>query len=123
MTDEIELYKKVGLRLKTARERAGLSQEDVRKYLEYKSSSSISQHEKGEKLPRPEECRKLSVLYGVSMDYLYTLADHPNISGPETRRLDPDEAELLSLYREATDQQKNLARQLLLLSVDPTPKS
>jgi len=78
-----DLYILVGKRLKQAREKAGLTQVEVKEKLNYNSKGTISGHESGISMPRPEELYKLSVLYDVSIDWLMCRTNHPNLDYQE----------------------------------------
>ena len=59
-----------GARLKKARLARGFTQEYVRNYLGYSSRATVSSHEAGERMPRPDEIQRLADLYGVSIDWV-----------------------------------------------------
>jgi transcriptional regulator with XRE-family HTH domain len=61
-------------RLRQARERAGVSQRELARRLNV-SQQSIAQHERGQRLPRPERLRALAVALQVSCDFLVGLED------------------------------------------------
>ena len=75
--DELSIL--VGKRLRAAREKAGLSQVEVTNMLKYKSKGTVSGHESGASIPRPEELYKLSVLYNVSIDWLMGRSEYPHL--------------------------------------------
>ena len=62
----------VGERLKKARLDKGYTQEQIVHRLGYKAVSTVSSHECGTRMPRPEELNALAILYGVSVDWLFT---------------------------------------------------
>jgi len=70
-SDREECRKRIGSRLRAAREQAGLSQTDVQKTLHYKSTGTVSQHEAGIRMPPPAELFAMSQLYDVSADWLF----------------------------------------------------
>ncbi len=76
-----DVKKIIAARLKEARLAAGLSQEDVRVKLGYKSTGTISQHESGLKTPLAKELAVLAKLYGVSINWIY--GDEPNAAQEE----------------------------------------
>lgn len=61
----------IAARLKEARIKAGLSQEEVGAKLGYKSSGTISQHENGSKTPPAKDLPLFAKLYGVTIGWLY----------------------------------------------------
>lgn len=65
------IAKFVGARLRQSREDHGFTQEYVMKLMGYTSLSTISNHESGKRMPRPEELYKIANIYDVSMDWLY----------------------------------------------------
>jgi len=62
----------VGERLKKARLDKGYTQEQIVQKLGYRAVSTVSSHECGTRMPRPEELNSLAILYGVSVDWLFT---------------------------------------------------
>jgi transcriptional regulator with XRE-family HTH domain len=63
--------KLVGARLRQAREEAGYLQKDVQKFMGYGSTSTISSHELGKRMPHIEELLEIADFYNVSIDWLY----------------------------------------------------
>jgi transcriptional regulator with XRE-family HTH domain len=102
-------------RLKKERIKAGKTQDDIRKLLGYSSSSTVSDHEKGKTMPRPEELFKLANLYGVTFEYLAGASEYSNLSTPEINILSKEEQQLLSAYRDASNRDKSLVRQILFI--------
>ena len=76
--DREKIRQTVSKRLRMAREAKGYTQEQVQTLMKYKSSGTVSTHEKnGGHLPSPDELFRLSRLYGVTMNWLYGLTDDP----------------------------------------------
>lgn len=68
---EEEARKAIGKRLHEARERARMSQDDVRKALGLESRQAVSKWERGEAMPSADAWEKLGPLLGVSLDWLF----------------------------------------------------
>ncbi len=66
-----EIYRKIPNELKKQRKISGLSQKDIAKLLGLKTTSRISQWEKGAGMPSLVNVFKLSSLYGVLVDALF----------------------------------------------------
>ncbi len=64
------LYKKIGQRIKKARERAGMSQEELAARMEYKSAATISHFEKGLRKISIADLQTLSGILGVTLEGL-----------------------------------------------------
>lgn len=64
-----EKLRRIGLRLRLARERRGLTQEDAARVLELKNRQSVSQIEKGERRIRPAELARLAQWLEVPVTY------------------------------------------------------
>ena len=62
-------------RLKEARNKASMTQEDVAKIMGYDSPNTIANKEKGARKIYSDELYKLARLYDVSIEYLYGLVD------------------------------------------------
>ena len=71
MEDREAYRKKVGSRLRKARENAGYTQSDIQKIFKYKSCGTISQHESGIRLPDPYELYRMAQLYEVDANWLF----------------------------------------------------
>ena len=69
MSDDIK--KVIAENLKRARLQTGLSQDEVRQKLGYKSTGTISQHENGTKTPQAKELAMLAKIYNVSIGWIY----------------------------------------------------
>lgn len=67
---------KVKLRIRDLREDADMTQRQVAEYL-HCDQSLYSKYERGERALPLEFAIKLSVLYGVTLDYLACLSDNP----------------------------------------------
>lgn len=66
----IELRREIGQRLKEARNKAGLTQQEAAKELGYKAGQTVSLWECGDTMPKGDDWFKLGLLYGVSLDLL-----------------------------------------------------
>ncbi len=78
-----------GLTLKRLREEKGYSQAQLAKKLNI-SKSSISKYESNQSVPSIETLTRLSLIYGVSLDYLVGIEKNKTISveGLTNRQLD-----------------------------------
>ncbi len=78
-----------GLTLKRLREEKGYSQAQLAKKLNI-SKSSISKYESNQSVPSIETLTRLSLIYGVSLDYLVGIERNKTISveGLTNRQLD-----------------------------------
>jgi Zn-dependent peptidase ImmA (M78 family)/transcriptional regulator with XRE-family HTH domain len=65
------LYQQIGERMRSARERLGLSQEELARRLGYSSPATISHFETGQRKISVLDLRQLADILGVSLDYLY----------------------------------------------------
>jgi len=94
--------KKCGQRLKKSREAKNLTQEEVRKHLQYTSRGTISSHESGERMPRPDEMLKMSQLYDVSIDWLIMGEAAQETAGKQDKAVllfqNPTSAKAIALY-------------------------
>ncbi len=59
----------IGARLKSERQRLGLTQGEVARYIGLKSKSAVKNYEKGQ-VPGPEILVRLAALFGQSVDWL-----------------------------------------------------
>jgi transcriptional regulator with XRE-family HTH domain len=66
--------KKPNFRLRLARKRLGLSQKQVAKLLNHRSTKQISRFETGERLPNLQAALKLEKVYGVPFSVLFSEA-------------------------------------------------
>jgi transcriptional regulator with XRE-family HTH domain len=73
---EVGKMDSIGNRLRKARKRAGLTQEEVAKELDV-TRSVIARYESELNDPPTENIVKLAEMYGVSADYLLCLTDDP----------------------------------------------
>lgn len=69
--------KSFGERLRTLRQQAGLSQNELAKQLKI-SKSSINMYERNEREPGFEIMESIADFFNVDMDYLYGRTDEPN---------------------------------------------
>lgn len=60
-----------GQRLKELRERAGLTQEELARRVQYRYSSGISRIEAGEQVPRPRKIKALAKILNVVPEQLF----------------------------------------------------
>lgn len=67
---ELAVRKGIGKRLQEARERARMSQEDVKEAMGLASRQAVSKWERGEAMPSADAWYKLGPLLGVSLDFL-----------------------------------------------------
>jgi transcriptional regulator with XRE-family HTH domain len=87
---ELEVRRGIGKRLQEARERARMSQEDVRDALGLGSRQAVSKWERGETMPSSDAWERLGPLLGVSLDYLfYGIRTKPITNGGIMSRLFP----------------------------------
>lgn len=68
---ELDVRRGIGKRLQEARERAKMSQEDVKEALGLASRQAVSKWERGETMPSSDAWEKLGPLLGVSLDWLF----------------------------------------------------
>ncbi len=95
------------MNLKSIREKKGVSQFEIAKYLGV-VRSTICQYENGKRKPDPETLIKLANFFGVSTDYLLGRSDdfgNVTINGIAPA-LSDEERELLALFRKMTNSQK-----------------
>ncbi len=97
----------IGNRLRKARKRAGLTQEEVAKELDV-TRSVIARYESELNDPPTENIVKLAEMYGVSADYLLCLTDDPRPVDDIKRVKEPD--------LDAPLRQKSLAEALYKIS-------
>lgn len=97
----------IGNRLRKARKRAGLTQEEVAKELDV-TRSVIARYESELNDPPTENIVKLAEMYGVSADYLLCLTDDPRPVDDIKRVKEPD--------LDAPLQEQNLADALCKIS-------
>lgn len=67
---ERELYKTIGQRIRQARERLGMSQEEIAGRMEYKSAATVSHFETGFRKISVADLQKLSGILGLSVEDL-----------------------------------------------------
>lgn len=70
------LYKMIGQRIKLAREKLGLSQEELAARMEYKSTATVSHFETGLRKISIADLQKISGLLGVPLESLITGENH-----------------------------------------------
>lgn len=68
--DEMEKYREVGSRIQVARDKAGLTQEQLAKAVGYKSATAISFIESGERKLRVSELEKIADVLHSDIQYL-----------------------------------------------------
>jgi transcriptional regulator with XRE-family HTH domain len=90
-----ELRIKVGERFIAARELNGFSQTEAAIRIGYKSSAQLCLWEQGKRLPPIDQMIIASIVYGVSLDFLYSLS-------PEPER-DPRDAHQRAMVRQMQD--------------------
>lgn len=96
----------LGKRIELERTRLGLSQIQLAKKLNLSSSASISQYEKGDRVPSDDIKLKMAEIFNCSLDYLLGKSD---IRNPEEIKIDEDKLKIgLSTkdYENITDEQK-----------------
>lgn len=103
-----------GERVKLARERKGLSQEELAKLLGYSGKSSISKIEAGLSDVYRSKVQEISNVLGVSISYLmgWTDIDGNSISKPKSKpsgKITPELRELILIFNQLSlDTQKNI---------------
>ena len=80
----------LGKRIELERTRLGLNQIELKKKLDLSSSASISQYEKGDRVPRDDIKLKMTEIFNCSLDYLLGRTD--------IRNYDKDEQEFRFAY-------------------------
>jgi Zn-dependent peptidase ImmA (M78 family)/transcriptional regulator with XRE-family HTH domain len=75
---EQEIYKRIGYRIKTAREQLGISQADLSQKLDYNSAATISHFESGLRKISIEDLIRLGQVLQVPMDYFYSVEGEVN---------------------------------------------
>lgn len=68
----------LGKRIELERSKLGLSQMDLAKRLDLSSSASISQYEKGDRVPADDIKLKMCDVFNCSLDYLVGKSDFKN---------------------------------------------
>lgn len=119
MNDSLSQF---GLRMKSARENAGYTPQDVYEKIEI-GPTQTSRYERGMTYPRIESLLKLSALYNVSPDYLLLGISHVKVNGgevdaqfEETLRIAQDrERELQSLLDKANTEAVSLNEKIGIL--------
>ncbi|MCB2178825.1 ImmA/IrrE family metallo-endopeptidase [bacterium] len=72
---ETELYRKIGFRIKSARDNLGVSQEELASTLGYKSPATISHFESGLRKISIADLQKIADELGKSIDYFLDLSE------------------------------------------------
>ncbi len=96
----------LGKRIELERNRLGLKQIQLAKKLNLSSSASISQYEKGDRVPSDDIKLKMAEIFNCSLDYLLGKSD---IRNPEEIQIEEDKLKIgLSTndYENITDEQK-----------------
>lgn len=75
----------LGKRIELERTRLGLNQIELAKKLDLSSSASISQYEKGDRIPSDDIKLKMTEIFNCSLDYLMGKSD---IRNPQKLQLD-----------------------------------
>lgn len=70
---EQEIYKRIGQRIKTAREQVGLSQADLSQKLDYNSAATISHFESGLRKISIEDLFRIAQVLQVPVEYFYSV--------------------------------------------------
>lgn len=99
----------IAQRIRTVRERRGLSQDEVEKALKL-SPNQISKYERGVVLPNSKALAQLCRYFEVSADYILGLSQHPE-EHYFRDSLAPDEEQVLRAYESG-----DLPRLLSLIS-------
>ncbi|MCD8208568.1 MAG: helix-turn-helix domain-containing protein [Bacteroidales bacterium] len=87
-----------GYRIAEERKKLGLTQRQLAEKLKV-SQKSISKYERDDRRPSYETLLEMSILFGVSVDYLVGTGAPPVPSAPAAQALTDEEAELLRYYR------------------------
>ena len=101
--------KELGKRCKVARQQAQLSQREMAELLEYKSSTSIANKEKGLAYPSIADVCFLSFRSGLSIAWIISGRESSKPSGDifaTAEVLSINETELIKQYRTLNDKQK-----------------
>lgn len=96
-----------GKRLALIRKKRGLKQAEAAALIE-QSQSHYSRYERNLIDPTSENLKKICLALDVSPEYLLDMVDYPSIDPFGGEVLTPDEAELVSNYRKASDEGKNI---------------
>lgn len=119
------MAKKVGTLIKEARTAAGLTQEQLAKKISGLSASDISKAERGEKDLTQDQLKAIAKATGVTQKSLLEAAKGKTSSGGKTgssnnktssgtsMKVSSDEKKLVTLYRKASDSQKEAALKAL----------
>lgn len=114
----------IGIFLKTARERAGLKQVEVKKYTNI-NNKTLSNWENNVSRPNPEDLRTLAKLYKTSVDYLIGKIDSSEIKKESNLmstsfiinkndiKLSIDEQNLIKKYRQLKAEDKEIIDTML----------
>jgi repressor LexA len=98
-----------GDRLRLIREKKGMSQEELEKFLNF-GKGSISRYENGDNDPLPNQLVEMSRKLQVSVDWLLGLSDDPETS---LRRNDLTTEEVLLLTKYRSGELEKLAHDIL----------
>lgn len=85
----------LGKRIELERTRLGLNQIELAKKLDLSSSASISQYEKGDRIPSDDIKLKMAEIFNCSLDYLLGKTD--------IRNYDKEEQEFRFAYHKETE--------------------
>lgn len=85
----------LGMRIKSLREHAGLTQLELAKQLNV-SNTTLSQYESGQRIPSDDIKIKIAAFFNVSVDYLLGQVDKKIKAAPEGLPLSQAQKELLT---------------------------
>lgn len=114
--EAMTLSQKIGRRIKLARDRSGLTQEQLGKELGV-SDGAISSYELGDTLPSIKNAIALAKIFGVSLDWLFTGAEMGNNEPPNDPGMTEEEIKLLIAFRQAPVTNRKVVLKLLVSAV------
>lgn len=120
--EDSELLIVLSARLRQARKECGLERQDVQKLLKITSSSTISYHEDGKRFPEYDLLKSYATLYNCTIDWLFGMSERKEFTRRESELLSYNELELITLYRKASESDKNVAKRVLESSIPDIEK-
>lgn len=106
------LRKEIGRRLVEARNINGWDQTEAATKLGYRNSTQLSLAEQGKRLPPHEILIRASVVYGVSMDFIFSMSDEPE-RDPKAAERNAAMRHVQDLITQTTNQQIAMLMQYL----------
>lgn len=115
------MVKSLGKRLKSLREREGLSQKRAAEIFGL-TNTQLSRYENDIHSPDPELLRKLSEYYHVSTDYILGVSDNPNSKGENFSTAFYDFENITEEEKEFLDEQLEIFRKFRKETLDKREK-